>query len=155
MGKGFDPAELMNQARKMKEEMGRKQEELRGRVVEAEAGDGLVKAFVNGAQEVVGIKISKEVVDPDDVSMLEDLVQVALNKALEKANEMSEAEMGKLTGGMAQCFRPATTSPGGRHDPRLHPLVLLSVAGNRSRLRRVREPGRGRCFGAGRGHGRQ
>ena len=100
MGKGFDPAELMNQARKMKEEMGRKQEELRGRVVEAEAGDGLVKAFVNGAQEVVGIKISKEVVDPDDVSMLEDLVQVALNKALEKANEMSEAEMGKLTGGM-------------------------------------------------------
>lgn len=104
MAKGFDPAELMKQARALKDQMAREQEKLKDRVVEGAAGGGMVTAFVNGASEVVGIKISPEAVDPDDVSMLEDLVQVAVNEALTKANEMSETEMNKLTGGMGGLF---------------------------------------------------
>ena len=100
MAKGFDPAELMKQARALKDQMAKEQEKLKERVVEGTAGGGMVTAFVNGASEVVGIKLDPEAVDPDDVSMLEDLIQVAVNDGLAKANELSESEMNKLTGGM-------------------------------------------------------
>ena len=100
MAKGFDPGELMNQARKMKEALAKAQNELKDRVVEADAGGGLVRVFVNGGSEVVGVKIAADAVDPDDVSMLEDLVMVAMNNALEKARTMSDDEMNKLTGGL-------------------------------------------------------
>lgn len=100
MPSGFDPGDLMNQARKMKEQMARTQDELRDRVVESEAGGGVVRAFVNGASEVVGIKIDPKAVDPDDLGMLEDLVMVAVNGGLAKANDLSSEEMNKLTGGL-------------------------------------------------------
>ncbi|MCB9832321.1 MAG: YbaB/EbfC family nucleoid-associated protein [Planctomycetes bacterium] len=100
MARGFDPNELMNQARKMKDQMARVQEQLKERVVEGSAGGGMVTVFVNGGSEVVGIKLKKDVVDPDDVSMLEDLIQVAVNDGLRKAQELSEQEMGKVTGGL-------------------------------------------------------
>ena len=100
MAKGFDPAELMKQARALKDQMAKEQEKLKERVVEGTSGGGMVTAFVNGGSEVVGIKIDPDAVDPDDVSMLEDLIQVAVNDGLAKANELSETEMNKLTGGM-------------------------------------------------------
>lgn len=100
MAKGFDPAELMKQARALKDQMAKEQEKLKDRVVEGTAGGGMVTVFVNGASEVVGIKLNPDAVDPDDVSMLEDLIQVAVNDGLAKANELSETEMNKLTGGM-------------------------------------------------------
>ncbi|MFT7616533.1 MAG: DNA-binding YbaB/EbfC family protein [Planctomycetota bacterium] len=104
MAKGFDPSELMSQARKMKDQMAKVQEGLKERIVEAEAGGGMVKVFVNGGTEVVGIKIKPEAVDPDDMGMLEDLIMVAVNAGIEKANAMSEEEMGKITGGMGGLF---------------------------------------------------
>ena len=104
MAKGFDPAELMNQARKMKDQMAKAQEALKERVVEADAGGGLIQTFVNGGGEIVGIKIKPEAVDPDDLGMLEDLIMVAVNAGIEKANKLSEEEMGKITGGMGGLF---------------------------------------------------
>ena len=100
MAKGFDPGEIMNQARKVKEQIAKTQDQLRDRVVEADAGGGLVRAFANGASELVGVKIDAKAVDPDDLSMLEDLIQVAVNNALQKASELSNEEMNKITGGL-------------------------------------------------------
>lgn len=100
MAKGFDPAELMNQARKMKEQLARAQDALKERIVEAESGGGMVKVFANGTQEIVGVKLNPEVIDPKDPSMLEDLFQVAANNALAKAKKMSDDEMSKITGGL-------------------------------------------------------
>lgn len=104
MAKGFDPSELMSQARKMKDQMAKVQEGLKERIVEADAGGGMVQVFVNGGTEVVGIKIKPEAVDPDDLGMLEDLILVAVNAGIEKANAMSEEEMNKITGGMGGLF---------------------------------------------------
>ena len=100
MAKGFDPAEMMQQARRMKEQISKAQEKLKDRVVEGEAGGGLVKAYVNCGKEVVGIKLKPDVVDPQDLSMLEDLIMVAVNNGLKRAAQIEEEEMNKLTGGM-------------------------------------------------------
>jgi nucleoid-associated protein EbfC len=100
MAKGFDPGELLNQARRMKDQMAKAQEQLKERVVEGEAAGGMVKFFVNGANEVVGVKIKPDAVDPKDLSMLEDLIQVACNAAMSKAKKMADDEMAKITGGM-------------------------------------------------------
>ncbi|MEE9394464.1 MAG: YbaB/EbfC family nucleoid-associated protein [Planctomycetota bacterium] len=100
MAKGFDPSEIMNQARKVKDQMAKTQESLKEKIVEAEAGGGLIKVFVNGGNEVVGIKINKDAVDLEDLGMLEDLVMVAVNNGIEKATEMSNEEMNKITGGL-------------------------------------------------------
>ncbi|MGB9812640.1 MAG: YbaB/EbfC family nucleoid-associated protein [Thermovenabulum sp.] len=91
---------LMKQVQKMQEEMIKLQEELKQRTVEATAGGGAVKAVVNGKKELVEIKIERDVVDPDDVEMLQDLILAAVNEALNKAEEMVTNEMGKLTGGL-------------------------------------------------------
>ena len=104
MAKGFDPSELMNQARRMKEQMAKKQQELEERVVEASSAGGMVTAFVNGNQRLVGVKIKPEAVTPDDVGMLEDLVMVAVNNGLQKAGEMAQAEMNRITGGLGGMF---------------------------------------------------
>jgi hypothetical protein len=98
--KGFDPNQLMAQAKKMKDEMARVQEQLKERMVEGKAGDGLVTVVCNGNQEVEAIRIKPAAVDPDDLEELEDLVLVAVREALQKSRVLSEAEMGKLTGGM-------------------------------------------------------
>lgn len=91
---------LMKQAQKMQKDMARIQDELKERIVEGTAGGGMVTAMVNGKQEVVAIKISKDVVDPDDVEMLEDLVAAAVNAGIKAASDMANAEMSKVTGGM-------------------------------------------------------
>ena len=91
---------LMKQAQMMQEKMARIQEEAAAKTVEASAGGGMVTVTANGRMEVVSIKIEKEVVDPADVEMLQDLVAAAVNEALKKAQEMMSEEMGKVTGGL-------------------------------------------------------
>ena len=91
---------MMKQAPKLQAKMMRMQEELATRTVETTAGGGMITVVANGAQQIVAIRIEKEVVDPDDVDMLQDLVLAAVNDALTKSQEMVSGEMGKLTGGM-------------------------------------------------------
>ena len=93
-------SELMKQAQRMQRDMGKIQEELKERYVEGSAGDGLVKVVCSGAQELVKIEISEDAVDEDDMSLLEDLVVAAVNSGLKKAEELRQAEMAKVTGGM-------------------------------------------------------
>ncbi|MFW6284316.1 MAG: YbaB/EbfC family nucleoid-associated protein [Desulfosalsimonas sp.] len=91
---------LMKQAQQLQEKMNKLQEEMADKTIEATSGGGMVKAVANGRQQVVSIQIEKEVVDPDDVEMLQDLVLAAVNDALSRAQEMVSEEMNKLTGGM-------------------------------------------------------
>ena len=91
---------MMKQAQKLQAKMMRMQEELATRTVETSAGGGMVSVVANGAQQIVAINIEKEVVDPEDVEMLQDLILAAVNDALTKSQEMVSGEMGKLTGGM-------------------------------------------------------
>ena len=91
---------LMKQAQKLQSKMLKMQEELAEKTVETAAGGGMVKGVANGRQQILSIEIEKEVVDPDDVEMLQDLVLSAVNDALVKSQEMVSEEMGKLTGGM-------------------------------------------------------
>jgi DNA-binding YbaB/EbfC family protein len=92
--------DILKQAQDMQRKMAKVQEDLKERVVEFASGGGMVSAQANGAQEVVAIKISKEVVDPSDIGMLEDLVVAAVNGALKKAHDLHQKEIGKVTGGM-------------------------------------------------------
>ena len=91
---------MMKQAQKLQNQMARLQDELADKTVEASAGGGMVKVVANGKQQVLSIDIDKEVVDPEDVEMLQDLVLAAVNDALNRSQEMVSSEMGKLTGGM-------------------------------------------------------
>lgn len=91
---------LMKQAQQLQNKMNKLQEEMADKTVEATAGGGMVKVVANGKQQVVSIGIEKEVVDPEDVEMLQDLIVAAVNEALAKSQEMVSEEMNKLTGGM-------------------------------------------------------
>ncbi len=91
---------LMKQAQKMQAEMLRMQEELGAREVSAAAGGGMVEAIVNGKGELLRLKLEPEVVDPEDIEMLSDLVVAAVAEAQRRAQEMMQQEMSKLTGGM-------------------------------------------------------
>jgi len=91
---------IMKQAKKMQEQMGKIQEELETKTVEAQAGGGMVRVIVNGKFNVVSIKIEKDVVNPEDVEMLEDLIVAAVNEGVRKAQEMASQEMAKITGGL-------------------------------------------------------
>jgi nucleoid-associated protein EbfC len=91
---------LLKQAQKMQQEMERIQNELAGMKIEGSAGGGMVTAVASGSQELLEIKIDPEVVDPQDVEMLEDLVLAAVNQALENAKARAESEMAKATGGL-------------------------------------------------------
>jgi DNA-binding YbaB/EbfC family protein len=91
---------MMKQAQKLQAKMVKLQEELAEKTVETSAGGGMVKVVANGKQQIVSIQIEKEVVDPEDVEMLQDLIMAAVNDALTKSQEMVSGEMGKLTGGM-------------------------------------------------------
>jgi DNA-binding YbaB/EbfC family protein len=93
-------ANMMKQAQKLQSQMLKLQEELAEKTVESSSGGGMVKVVANGRQQIVSIQIEKEVVDPEDVEMLQDLVLAAVNDALAKAQEMASSEMGKLTGGL-------------------------------------------------------
>jgi len=91
---------MMKQAQQLQTKMMKMQEELAEKTVEATAGGGMIKVVANGKQQVVSIAIEKEVVDPEDVDMLQDLVLAAVNDALNRSQEMVSGEMSKLTGGM-------------------------------------------------------
>jgi DNA-binding YbaB/EbfC family protein len=93
-------ANMMKQAQKLQAQMLRLQEELAEKTVESSSGGGMVTVVANGRQQIVSIQIEREVVDPEDVEMLQDLIQAAVNDALTKAQEMVSSEMGKLTGGL-------------------------------------------------------
>jgi DNA-binding YbaB/EbfC family protein len=90
----------MKQAKKMQERMMALQEELATKTVEATAGGGMVTVTVNGKFELLSLRIEKEVVNPEDVEMLQDLIVAAVNEGIRKAQEMSASEMAKITGGM-------------------------------------------------------
>ena len=92
--------QMMKQAQKMQAKIMKIQEEMAERSVEASAGGGMVTVTANGKQEILSIRIEPEVVDPEDVEMLQDLVAAAVNEALKKAQEMVAEEMAKVTGGM-------------------------------------------------------
>lgn len=91
---------MMKQAQKLQSKMLKLQAEMEEKQVEGSAGGGMVKAVANGKQQIVSIQIEKEVVDPEDIEMLQDLVVAAVNDALTKSSEMVSSEMSKLTGGM-------------------------------------------------------
>jgi len=91
---------LMRQVQKMQKKITKLQEELAERTVEASVGGGMVTAVANGKQEIVSINIDPEVVNPEDVEMLQDLVVAAVNEALRRSQEMVQEEMAKITGGL-------------------------------------------------------
>ena len=91
---------LMKQAQQMQQKMLKLQEEIGKRTLDASVGGGMVTVTVNGKSEVLRIKIEPQVVDPNDVEMLEDLIVAGVNEALRKAQEMVSEEMSKLTGGL-------------------------------------------------------
>jgi DNA-binding YbaB/EbfC family protein len=95
-----DMQEVLRQAQRMQERLARVQEELAGKTVEASSGGGMVTAVVNGRQEVVSIRIEKEVVSPEEVELLQDLVAGAVNEAMSRSRKMMADEMAKITGGM-------------------------------------------------------
>lgn len=91
---------MMKQAQKMQEDMQRAQEELASKTVEASVGGGAVSVSMNGQKQLLSVTISPDVVDPDDVEMLQDLVMSAVNEAVRKAEELASTDLGKITGGL-------------------------------------------------------
>ncbi|AXA35549.1 MAG: YbaB/EbfC family nucleoid-associated protein [Candidatus Hydrogenedentota bacterium] len=96
----FDLRQIQKMQKELQERMEKIQEELKTKTVEASSGGGMVTAIANGNQEIVGIKIKREAVDEEDIEMLEDLIVAAVNLALEKAKELNQEELSKLTGGL-------------------------------------------------------
>lgn len=91
---------MMKQIQKMQSSMMKMQEELQARTLEATSGGGVVKVVVSGKKELVSLHIDPQAVDPDDVEMLQDLIVAAVNEGLRQVDEMTAAEMKKLTGGL-------------------------------------------------------
>lgn len=100
MPSGMNMNNLMKQAQKMQKQMAQMQEELAQKTLEVSAGGGAIKVTVNGEKQIVDLTISPDVVDPDDVEMLQDLVISAVNEAFRQMEEMVNAQMSKITGGM-------------------------------------------------------
>ena len=94
-------ANLMKQAQKMQRQMEEQQKEMETKEFTATAGGGAVEITVSGTREVLKVKLAEEVVDPDDIEMLEDLIVAATNEALRKVEEASASAMSKLTGGLS------------------------------------------------------
>jgi hypothetical protein len=91
---------MLKQAQEMQARLAKLQEELAEKTVEASAGGGMVTVVANGRQEILSVRIEKEVVSPEEVDLLQDLVRAAANEALSRSREMMAAEMAKITGGM-------------------------------------------------------
>ena len=91
---------LMKQAHRMQRQMEEGQKELETKEFTAAAGGGAVEAVVNGKKEILSVKLSEEVVDPEDIEMLQDLIVAAVNEALRKAEDAGAELMGKMTGGL-------------------------------------------------------
>jgi DNA-binding YbaB/EbfC family protein len=100
MNRQPDMRQIMKQAQLMQEQLAKAQAELAERRFEGSAGGGMVTAVVTGGPELVEVKISPEVVDPDDIEMLEDLVVAAVRQAIEASVEAANSELGGLAGGM-------------------------------------------------------
>ncbi len=91
---------MLKQAQKMQEDMAAKQEELEAREYDISAGGGVVNIKINGKKEVLSVKLSPEIVDPDDIETLEDLVVAAVNEAIKKVEATAAEEMQAITGSM-------------------------------------------------------
>ncbi len=94
-------AEMLKQAQQMGSRLEKLKRDLAKRTVTASAGGGMVKVTANGAMQIVKVEIEREVVDPDDVSMLQDLVVAAINQALTEVRELINTETASLTGGIS------------------------------------------------------
>jgi len=95
---------LMKQAQKMQKQMEEAQADLQTKEITASAGGGAVEVTINGKKEITKIKLSEEVVDPDDIEMLEDLIMAATNEAIRKIEDISSQQMSKITGGLGGMF---------------------------------------------------
>lgn len=98
--KGPSMNEMLRQAQKMQADMQEKQAELDERQYDISAGGGVVKVKITGKKEILNIDIAPEIVDPDDIETLQDIIVAAVNEAIKKVDSTNEAEMGKITGGM-------------------------------------------------------
>lgn len=92
--------QMMRQVKKMQEDMEKAQSELINKTVEVSAGGGMVTVIANGHKEIISISIKEEVVDPEDIEMLQDLILTAVNDALKQADELITKDLSKYTGGM-------------------------------------------------------
>ena len=106
-------ANLMKQAQRMQRQMEEQQKELESKEFTATAGGGAVEVTVSGKREVTGVKLAEEVVDPDDIEMLQDLIVAAVNEAMRKVDEESGAAMSKLTGESGAAMSKLTGGLGG------------------------------------------
>jgi nucleoid-associated protein EbfC len=91
---------LMKQAQKMQEQMAKTQAELEGKTVEVSTGGGKVKVTANGAGDILSIKIDKEIIDPDDVEFLEEMILSAVKQAVQQGKTLAQSEMSRITGGL-------------------------------------------------------
>ncbi|HKJ13549.1 MAG: YbaB/EbfC family nucleoid-associated protein [Desulfobulbaceae bacterium] len=96
----MDMNEIMRQAQQMQQKMSQVQNELAGRTVTASVGGGMVSVTLNGKNELLSVQIDREVINPEDREMLQDLIVSAVNEGLKKAQDMAQAEMRKITGGI-------------------------------------------------------
>jgi hypothetical protein len=99
-GGGMNMNNMLKQVQKMQKDMAKVQEEVELKEVEASAGGGAVTVVASGKKQIMSISIKPEVVDPEDVEMLQDLIIAAVNEAIRQADEMVAKEMSKVTGGM-------------------------------------------------------
>ncbi len=95
---------LMKQAQRMQRQMEESQKELEEKEITASAGGGAVEVTITGKKEITKVKLSPEVVDPDDIEMLEDLIMAATNEAIRQIEELSQESMAKITGGLGGGF---------------------------------------------------
>lgn len=98
--KGPSMNEMLRQAQKMQADMQQKQAELDEKQYDISAGGGVVKVKISGKKEILNIEISPEIVDPDDIETLQDIMVAAVNEAIKKVDSTNEAEMNKITGGL-------------------------------------------------------
>ena len=100
MGMPGNMNNLMKQAQKMQKQLEESQKELEEKEFSASSGGGAVEVTISGKKQVTSVKLKEEVVDPEDIEMLEDLIMAAMNEALRKVEEETQNSMGKLTGGL-------------------------------------------------------
>jgi nucleoid-associated protein EbfC len=100
MGGGGGMGDIMRQAQKMQKDLLQAQEGLKEKIVQGSSGGGMVVATMNGQRQLVAVKLDKEVVNPGDIEMLEDLIVAAISDAAKKAEKLQQDEMGKITGGL-------------------------------------------------------
>lgn len=96
----MDMNNIMKQAQQMQEKMSQVQNELAGKTVTASVGGGMVSVTVNGKNELLSVQIDKEVINPEEQTMLQDLIVSAVNEGIKKAQDLAQSEMRKITGGM-------------------------------------------------------